>query len=85
MSRRLPWNALFAVTVERTLAIGRPFVGDNPFTFQALVWLANVSMLGAIWSYARASAEVVHGVLRPGFLAHVLTAEFALAVTPTTG
>lgn len=31
------------------LAIGWPLVGDNPLKFQGLVWLANVSMLGAIW------------------------------------
>ncbi len=39
------------------LALGRPLVGDNPLKFQALVWLANVCMLGAVWLGLRARGE----------------------------
>jgi membrane protease YdiL (CAAX protease family) len=31
------------------LAVGLPFVGEDPLKFQALVWVANVSMVGAVW------------------------------------
>lgn len=39
------------------LAAGRPFVGTNPFKFQALVWVANVCMLGAVWLGLRVRGE----------------------------
>ncbi|MDH3745111.1 MAG: CPBP family intramembrane metalloprotease [Acidobacteriota bacterium] len=40
--------AVFAVAFA-VLGIGRPWVGENPLRFQAIVWVANILMLATIW------------------------------------